>query len=175
VRVLAASGSLGDPGFLQGRADPIPDITSWALSGMAAAPEAAPAQPGHRTRNPAVVLVVMVFAMIIVLACVYASPSSQSTAPIPHLFSERFVSRSNEISAPSGSRVSGWWETVDGSFVTFLIIMNLTSYAPTYWSNGSGGTFSFTATGSSLIFEEAPVPCPLDCQASPIQVAGEVW
>jgi len=128
-------------------------------------PPSRPPEPSHRRRNLVMVLAIVIAVALVVLV----------VAPLPHPFSQQFEGRSSPMSPPSGSRVSGSWETLDGSSVGFLIILNLTSYEPAYSSYGRSGTFSFTATGLSLIFEQAVMPCPSECAPSPILASGYSW
>jgi len=125
-------------------------------------PPPPPPKPNHRRRFAVIVLVVAIAVALVVLVVV----------PLPHPFSESFVGRSSAMSPPSGSRVTGSWENADFYVVTFIIVLNLTSGQAAYWSNGSSGSFSFTATGSPLIFEQAPNP---GSEPVPIQVTGNIW
>ena len=48
----------------------------------------------------------------------------------------------------------------------------LSAGQPAYWSNGSSGSFSFTATGSPLMFEQVLLP---EQAGLLIMVSGDVW
>jgi hypothetical protein len=113
-------------------------------------------------RNAVIVLVVAIAVALVVLVVV----------PLPHPFSESFVRYSSVISPPSGSRVTGSWEVDGPDPVTFVIVLNVTSGQPAYWSNGSSGSFSFTATGSPLMFEQVLLP---EQAGLLIMVSGDVW
>ena len=109
----------------------------------------------------------VVAAVVVAIVAVFAI----FTIPVPHSFGGSFALAGGQpggeaFTFPSGSQVSGTWDTSNGAPVTSIEIVTQLGGIIYDSNNAVTGSFSFTATYSWYAFEGTGGPTTTDVQVS---------